>query len=88
MRHGWLLVALGLGIVVAVLVGAALGRYGPLVVCGADGAAVCVTWPGWLSGATWVLFIAFFIGLATWQVRAWRDSAGTVATEEDRAQDG
>ena len=53
----------------SVLVGAALGAYGPLVVCGADGATVCITWPGWLSGATWGLFIAFFIGLATWQVR-------------------
>ena len=82
------LVLVVLGIVIAVLAGAALGAYGPLVVCGADVAAVCVTWPGWIGGATWVLFIAFFIGLATWQVRAWRGSAGAVATEEDGTQNG
>src|SRR4051794_23665078 len=50
-RLGWLL--LGLGIVVALLLGAWLGAVGPLVVCGADGAAVCVTWPAWISGLTW-----------------------------------
>src|SRR3954454_18108696 len=73
-RLSWLLVGLGSVVVVVVLIAATLGAYGPLVVCGADGAAVCVMWPGWISGATWVLFVGFFIGLATWQVRAWRGS--------------
>ena len=85
MRLGWLI--LGLGIVIAILVGAALGAYGPLVTCGADQAALCVAWPGLVSGATWLVFVAFFVGLAAWQVREWRRSAGSVAPDEHVAED-
>ena len=70
----------------AVLVGAYFGAYGPLVTCGADGAAVCVGWPGVVSGAIWVLFVALFVGLGVWQVRIGRrllDSPNAVASDED-----
>ena len=86
MRLAWLLVALA--VVLAILVGGAVGAFGPLVTCGADGAAVCVAWPGLASLATWLLFVGFFAALGAWQVRAWRRSAGTVASDEHGAQDG
>ena len=72
---------------VAVLIGALLGAYGALVTCGADGAAVCVAWPAVVSAATWLMFLVFFAGLAAWQVRVWRQSAGAVPSDEDSAQD-
>jgi hypothetical protein len=83
-----LLVLVVLVALVAILIGASLGAYGALVTCGADGAEVCVAWPAVVSGATWVMFLAFFAGLAAWQVRVWRQSASPVPPDKDGTQDG
>jgi hypothetical protein len=70
-RLTWGLVALALG-GAAVLVGAASGVFGPLVVCGVDRAPLCVAWPVVASAGTWLLFLGFVVGLAAWQIREWR----------------
>jgi hypothetical protein len=62
---------------VAVVLGGLLlagfeGWLGPLVVCGADAAPVCIAWPAAASAAVWLVFLGFFAGLAIWQVREWR----------------
>lgn len=61
------------GLVLGMLLLAALeGWLGPLVVCGADAAPVCVAWPAAAGWGMWLLFLGFFVGLAAWQVREWR----------------
>jgi hypothetical protein len=61
------------GVVLAGLMVAAWeGWLGPLVVCGADDAPVCVAWPAAAEWAMWLVFLGFFVGLAVWQVREWR----------------
>ncbi len=68
----WLVVG-GLLLLAAVVLLAAAGGYlGPLVVCGADGRAVCVAWPAAASAFTWLAFLAFIAALVAWQVRDWR----------------
>jgi hypothetical protein len=72
-RWSWPLLgggALGLG----ALIGAgALGWLGPLVICGADAAPLCIAWPWPLSAAVWLIFMAT-IAILTWQqARDWRD---------------
>ena len=65
-----------IGPVALVLAGLMLAAFegwlGPLVVCGADAAPVCVAWPAAAEWGMWLLFLGFFVGLAVWQVREWR----------------
>src|SRR5919197_74248 len=68
----WWIVGAILAIVGAALAAAYMGSLGPLVVCGADGVAVCVAWPGAVSAAVWALYILFFLGIAGWQIMMWR----------------
>jgi hypothetical protein len=68
----WWIVGASLAIVGAALAAAYMGWLGPLVVCGADGVAVCVAWPGAVSAAVWALYILFFSGIAAWQIMMWR----------------
>jgi hypothetical protein len=63
-----LVVALGLGVCVA-LVASAAGWLGPVVVCGADRAPGCVTWPTPVAGLVWAVFIGGVAALVLWQVR-------------------
>ena len=70
----WWIVGPGLLIVLAILAASATGAFGPLLPCGADGAAVCVAWPAVASFGTWLLFIGCLVGLAAWQVAEWRDN--------------
>ncbi len=86
MRLGWVFGAAS-ALLALVLAGAYLGVYGPLVTCGADAASVCVAWPGLVSGAVWVLFLVFSIGLTIWQVRAWRGSGSAVSTDKHIVED-
>ena len=82
MRRGsawWIIGPLAVALAALLLAGFQ-GWLGPLVTCGADGAAVCVAWPVPASAAVWLLFLAFFGGLAAWQAREWRrddDDPGT-----------
>lgn len=68
----WLLVGGLLALSAAVLVAAVTGHLGPLVVCGADGWAVCVAWPAAISALTWLAFLAFIGALVAWHLREWR----------------
>jgi hypothetical protein len=62
----------GVATVLAVLlVSAFSGWLGPLEVCGADGAAVCVAWPVGASAAIWLMFLAALGGLVALQAREW-----------------
>jgi hypothetical protein len=79
----WWLVGGASALVVAILAGAYLGIFGPLVTCGADGAAVCVGWPGVVSAAAWGAFVAYVVGLGAWQIWAWLRSADAIAPNED-----
>jgi hypothetical protein len=65
---GWLL----LGVV---LLGASAGALGQLATCAADGAKVCIVWPGVASAVTWLGFIGLIAGLAVAQARHWRDTS-------------
>jgi hypothetical protein len=67
----WIITPAGV-LLATILVAAFEGWFGPLVVCGADAAPVCVAWPAAASWGMWLLFLAFFVGLAVWQVREWR----------------
>ena len=69
-------------VLVAAFVAAWTGAIGPLVVCGADQAAVCVAWPGIVSWTVWGTFILFFAGMAAWHVWMWRhEGADEVGAE-------
>ena len=68
----WLVIVPVALVLVTLLVAAFEGWLGPLVVCGADAAPVCIAWPAAASWAMWLVFLGFFAGLATWQVREWR----------------
>jgi hypothetical protein len=72
----WWPIGIGFGLVAASMLASALGWLGPLVACGADGAAVCVTWPPLVSLGVWMLFLASIVGLLVWQVATWRGSRG------------
>jgi len=67
-----LLLLLGAAIIVGL---AARGSFGPLVVCGVDGWAVCVGWPRLVSALVWLLFLGFVVLLGGWHVREWRAAA-------------
>jgi hypothetical protein len=62
------MVAVALGVLLAA---AYAGWLGPLEVCGADGAAVCVAWPRTASAAMWLAFIGTLVGLISMQARQW-----------------
>jgi hypothetical protein len=56
----------------AVLLAAAwAGWLGSLAKCGADGAPVCMAWPGIVSAATWLVFLGTLVGLGGIQARRW-----------------
>jgi hypothetical protein len=67
----WLVGCVSIALV-AVLIAASAGWLGPLVTCGADGAAVCMRWPGLVAGATWAAFTGLIAALAVVQARDWR----------------
>jgi hypothetical protein len=81
-RPGWLIGG-GLGLVAVVLIADAAGWLGPLLVCGADGAAVCVDWPVAATWGTWLLFVGCIAGLVTWQVRDWRRDPTPLGPSDD-----
>jgi hypothetical protein len=63
-------VVLGLwAVAIGVLVTAAGGGFGPLVVCGVDGWAVCAGWPRPVSVLVWALFLAGGAALVGWHLR-------------------
>ncbi len=68
----WWIIAPTAAVLAILLLAAFEGWLGPLVVCGADAAPVCVAWPAAASWGMWLLFLGFFVGLAVWQVREWR----------------
>jgi hypothetical protein len=59
-------------VLLALLLAAFNGWLGPLVVCGADEAPVCIAWPAVASVAMWLVFLGFIAALAAWQIREWR----------------
>ena len=63
-----LLVAIGLAVCVA-LVASAAGWLGPVVVCGADRAPGCISWPTPIPALVWAMFIGGVAALVLWQVR-------------------
>jgi membrane protein implicated in regulation of membrane protease activity len=84
-REWWILGAILLFLGVA-LAGAARGWFGPLLVCGADGVAVCVAWPGVVSATVWALYILFFLGIAGWQIMMWRREPAHAQRDGDRSE--
>jgi len=63
-----LLVTIGVAVCLA-LVASAAGWLGPVVVCGADRAPGCITWPSQISTLVWGMFIGGVAGLVLWQAR-------------------
>jgi hypothetical protein len=63
----WVLVAL-IGLAMA-LAASALGWFGGVVVCGADRAPGCVTWPVPVAALVWGAFVLGVAALFVWQVR-------------------
>lgn len=59
----------GVVCVALALVASASGWLGGVVVCGADRAPGCVTWPAPVAGLVWVAFLAGVAALVVWQVR-------------------
>ena len=59
-------------VLAVILLAAFEGWLGPLVVCGADAAPVCIAWPMLASTGVWLAFLGFIAGLAAWQIREWR----------------
>lgn len=53
----------------AAVVASAVGWLGPVVVCGADRAPGCLTWPVPISEALWAAFVVGVVALLIWQVR-------------------
>ncbi|MBV9325353.1 MAG: hypothetical protein JO352_16395 [Chloroflexi bacterium] len=62
--------ALAIGVVgVCLALGAsASGWLGGVVVCGADRAPGCVTWPAAVADGVWVAFLLGVAGLLIWQL--------------------
>jgi hypothetical protein len=56
-------------VLTSVLLAGYAGWLGPLETCGADGATVCVGWPGIASVVTWSAFMALLVGLVVIQIR-------------------
>src|SRR5215470_12223229 len=66
----------GGGVALAIVFAAAYtGDLGALVTCGADGARVCMAWPGLVSAATWLMFVGLIAALAAVQARYWRHTS-------------
>jgi hypothetical protein len=63
----WVVVALT-GLAIA-LGASALGWFGGVVVCGADRATGCVTWPTPVAALAWGAFVVGVAALFVWQVR-------------------
>jgi hypothetical protein len=80
-RNPWWLIGLGFAGVTASLVASASGWLGPLVQCGADGAAVCVSWPPLVEFGVWLLFVACLVCLLAWQVTTWRKDRTSVVDQ-------
>lgn len=79
-RSPWLLIAT-VSVALSFLFAAGfLGRLGPLVTCGADGAAVCVAWPAPASVALYMVFLGAIAALGAWQSAQWRGT--TIARRE------
>src|SRR6266568_5830392 len=73
MRLSRLLPMGGVAIALAgVVIAAFTGWLGPLATCGADGAAVCMHWPGFAAAATWLAFMSVIAALVVFQARDWR----------------
>jgi hypothetical protein len=70
--RAWAAVALGFALVAAVLLVATIGGFGPLVVCGVDGWAVCMAWPRAVSFLVWLAFLGLIVALVAWHLREWR----------------
>jgi hypothetical protein len=73
--RAWTGVAVGLLLVGVVLGVASVGGFGPLVVCGVDGWAVCVAWPRIVGALVWLAFIGGIVALVGWHVHEWRHAA-------------
>ena len=82
----WAILGLAAGVLVGLLVAASQGWLGPLVACGAEAAPVCVAWPAVVSATVWVLFLAFCVGLAAWQVTEWRRDPAPAAEAQEPAR--
>ena len=70
----WILGSLTLALG-GVLVAGYAGWLGPLTTCGADGATVCIVWPGVASAVTWLVFLGTLACLAAWQAQDWRSTS-------------
>ena len=68
----WLPLAGGALLLTVVLIAAYAGWLGPLATCGADGAQVCIVWPGVASAVSWLAFLGIIAGLTIAQARHWR----------------
>src|SRR5215213_2198168 len=71
-RSPWLLLATVSAVVASLFVAAWGGAVGPLLVCGSDGAAVCVAWPAPAAVGLYVAFVAVLVGLVICQLQTWR----------------
>ena len=67
----WPLAGVGIGLA-GILVAAFAGWLGPLLICGTDGAAVCMRWPAPAAAATWLAFMGVITALMMLQARDWR----------------
>jgi hypothetical protein len=70
-RASWWAIGVVAMSLVVVLSAASAGWLGPLTTCGADGAAVCMAWPGAASAATWLIFLGTIVALGVLQARRW-----------------
>jgi hypothetical protein len=64
--------ALGVGVLAAfgvALWAAATGAAGPLTLCGADGLALCASWPRGATLMLWAASAALVVALLAWQLR-------------------
>lgn len=79
-RAHWAVLVPWLAVVSAVLAAGSQGAFGPLAVCGADAATLCIAWPGIVDWTIWLMFMGTLVGLAVWQARHW-DSVSIDARE-------
>jgi hypothetical protein len=70
-REQWWAIGVAALLLAALFAAASAGWLGPLVTCGADGAPVCMAWPGVASAATWLIFVGTLAVLGGFQARRW-----------------